>query len=421
MKSRMQAVAVISALIPLALTAQNKVVPIRSVSAPFESKETFGATPNVRHLPNGKVLVDDARGKRLIVFDSTMSTFTISADSTSSNGVLYPSYFFKNALIPYLGDSTLFFDYPAKALLVINPAGIIARTMAHPSSGDLMNLAIPFPGNIGTDNLGRLIYRSSQRRPDPKPGEPPITASRDTIAIVRADFNTRLVDTIATFSIPRVPETTRSKDAKGKTIATMHINPMLTSPDEWAITSDGTLAIVREHDYHIDYVTSDGKKWSSAKLPLEWIRMTDELKMARIDSMKRVIDSINTNGPQKYGTIYQSTRRPDGGTVRDTIIPTINFVPLNEMPDYVTPIRRGSVSADTDGNIWIMPTTSAQAGPGLLYDVINRKGELFERVRLPEGCVLAGHGKGGIVYLARNNATAKTWTLLRARIVGATP
>ncbi|MEO7995960.1 MAG: hypothetical protein ABI852_00875 [Gemmatimonadaceae bacterium] len=421
MNFRLHAVTVIGALFPLALAAQNKVLPIRALSVPFESKETFLATPNVRHLPDGKVLIDDSRGKRLIVFDSTLATFTITADSNSSNGVLYPSFFIRNALIPYLGDSTLFFDYPAKAILVINPTGVIARTMAHPASGDLMNLSIPFPGNIGVDNLGRLIYRSSQRRPDPKPGEPPITASRDTIAIVRADFNTRLVDTIATFSIPRVPGTARGKDEKGKTTATMHINPMLTSPDEWVITSDGTLAIVREHDYHIDYVNADGKQWSTPKLPLEWIRMTDELKLARIDSMKRVIDSINTYGPVKFGTIYQSTRRPEGGTVRDTIIPTITFVPLNEMPDYVTPIRRGSVSADTDGNVWIMPTTSAQAGPGLLYDVINRKGELFERVRLPAGCVLAGHGKGGIVYLARNNPATKTWTLLRTRIIGPTP
>jgi hypothetical protein len=49
-----------------------------------------------------------------------------------------------------------------------------------------------------------------------------------------------------------------------------------------------------------------------------------------------------------------------------------------------------------------------------VYDIINRKGELIDRVQLPANRVLAGFGAGGVVYLAvRDGATAH---LERARV-----
>jgi len=76
------------------------------------------------------------------------------------------------------------------------------------------------------------------------------------------------------------------------------------------------------------------------------------------------------------------------------------YVPLDSMPNYYPPIRSGAASADRDNNLWILPTTTTQSKNGeLVYDVVNRKGELFERVRLPAGRSLAGFGVGGVVYL----------------------
>ena len=52
---------------------------------------------------------------------------------------------------------------------------------------------------------------------------------------------------------------------------------------------------------------------------------------------------------------------------------------------------------------WILPTTSLDARGGLLYDVVNKKGEVFERVQLPKNRVIAGFGRGGIVYVMVRN------------------
>lgn len=61
------------------------------------------------------------------------------------------------------------------------------------------------------------------------------------------------------------------------------MNP-LPSPDEWAVLTDGSLAFVRGHDYHIDWVRADGATSSSPKLPFDWKPVTDSIKRKLIDS-----------------------------------------------------------------------------------------------------------------------------------------
>ena len=59
----------------------------------------------------------------------------------------------------------------------------------------------------------------------------------------------------------------------------------------------------------------------------------------------------------------------------------------------------GLVRADNDGNVWVrtIPTKAIAGGP--VYDVINRKGELVQRVQIPANRTIVGFGVGGTVYL----------------------
>ena len=94
------------------------------------------------------------------------------------------------------------------------------------------------------------------------------------------------------------------------------------------------------------------------------------------------------------------------------------FVPLSEIADYYPPIREGAAIADLDGNLWILPTTSAQSKNGeLVYDVVNPKRGLFERVRLPAGRSVLGFGKGGVVYLMSGDR-ASGFALERTKLPG---
>jgi hypothetical protein len=96
--------------------------------------------------------------------------------------------------------------------------------------------------------------------------------------------------------------------------------------------------------------------------------------------------------------------------------PTLEFVPLKEIADYYPPIRGGAARADLDGNLWVLPTTSAQSKSGeLVYDVVSSKGVLLQRVRVPVGRSIAGFGHDGIVYLMYRDGTTG-WFLERAKV-----
>ena len=94
-------------------------------------------------------------------------------------------------------------------------------------------------------------------------------------------------------------------------------------------------------------------------------------------------------------------------------MPQISFVPPSELPDYRPAFTTGSVRADAEGKLWVrvMPTKPVLGGPE--YDVIDRNGALVDRVALPVGSVIAGFGKGGVVYLGVRDAAGTH--LVRAR------
>src|SRR5205085_2061253 len=106
----------------------------------------------------------------------------------------------------------------------------------------------------------------------------------DSSAIVRVDLTTRQMDTLAFLKVMKIKMNMVPRENGGFTM-TNEVNP-LPQVDEWAVLSDGTLAIVRGRDYHVDFISADGKLTSAPKVPFEWQRLSDEDKVALIDSVK---------------------------------------------------------------------------------------------------------------------------------------
>ncbi|MGV3711002.1 MAG: hypothetical protein ACO1Q7_19420, partial [Gemmatimonas sp.] len=281
----------------------------------------------------------------------------------------------------------------------------------------------------------------------------------DSLPILRANFDTRKTDTVTFVRVPKNEFSTQSTEDGGTRVITK-INP-LPQADDWATLSDGTVAVIRVLDYHVDWYTPDGKHVASPKLPFDWKELKDEDKAKIIDSLKTAAEVYTKAAAAQMGNNGNGNR--------------IAFEPVapDRLPDFYPPIRQGTTLADADGNLWILPATSTisandfinaaaggrggmggrgmgggmmggapggppgaagaagaagagAAAPGgerggrggrdggaglgallpqapmvaLNYDVVNRKGELVERVQLPAGRTIAGFGPNGAIYLA---------------------
>src|SRR4030088_3853468 len=121
-------------------------------------KDSLAAVTTVRQLPGGRVLVNDIVGRRVVMFDSSLASLTVIADTPSATANAYGVR--PGGLIAYRGDSTLFIDPASLSMLLIDPTGKIARVMSAPRANDVGFLVGGPFGNPGFDPQGRLVYRA---------------------------------------------------------------------------------------------------------------------------------------------------------------------------------------------------------------------------------------------------------------------
>ncbi|HEY4303940.1 MAG TPA: hypothetical protein VGM82_05715 [Gemmatimonadaceae bacterium] len=405
--------------------AQQRIAVVDLPAATSVTSETIGSVIGIRQLPDGRVLVDDGDRRQLRLFDNALAASSVVLDSSSGTTNSYGRR--PSPLVAYLADSTLFPDYAARALLVIDPDGRVARTLALPNPNDVGLVT----RSASADSRGRLLYLGNRHSaPGEKPGEKRLD---DSLPILRADLDSRRTDTIAKVARPLAKAAIISPD--GRSTVTVYLLDPLRTIDEWTMLSDGSIAVVRGHDYHIDWWRPDGAHSSGSKLPFDWKRIDDANKQRIVDSAQAKLDKSLVDGTfmdnigdiESIDVIRRSGNAPmtppsgagsggrggGGGDGRgggaggglnlgfQGFVPAPReVIPLDQIADYYPAIRSGAVTSDLDGNLWILPTTSTQSQKGeLVYDVVNGKGELFERVRLPVGRLLVGFAKGGVIYM----------------------
>ena len=401
-----------------------------------KSKDLFGAVSSVRALPGGRVLVNDNSGRKVVLFDAALSQFTVIADTTSATANAYSSR--AGGLIAYKGDSSLFVDPTSLSMLVLDGQGKVARVMAVPRSQDAGALVGGGGGTPGFDAQGRLVYRAPPQFTMPKrsaDGVFQLPELPDSAPVVRIDLATRKLDTVAFLKIPKT-KMSMTQDANGRMSITPYVNPMPIT-DDWAVMADGSVAVLRSQDYHVDWMRPDGKMESSPKVPFAWRHLDDSTKIAFIDSSKTAMEKLreqlnaqraaNPNMPLMMGppdgggstggmVVMRMEakaggdgpppqRAPAGGAPNPATLalPPLTFVAPSELPDYAPPFTAGAARGDLDGNLWVR--TSNVLNGGSVYDVINGKGELIDRVAVPSGRVIAGFGPRGVVYMGVRETT----------------
>jgi hypothetical protein len=465
----------------------------RIATASAVSTEPLGSIVSVRELADGRVLVNDGARRRLLLMDTTLHTVEVVLDSLSEIANTYGTR--PGALIPYRADSTLFIDPASYAIVVLDPAGRIARVRSVWRVQDVGWVSGPPGANgvPGIDAQGRIVYRIAAQpappRVAPPAGVPWFPQQPDSAFIVAVHLDTRRLDTLASVRIPK-EEMRARRTVEGYFTFEQVMNPLPTT-DEWAVLADGTVAVVRWIDYRIDYLNPDQSWTSSAKLPFEWQRLTDEDKQHIVDSVRVVQERTATNSyvgamirwSNMYGKPYPAGFTvPDGyvlppGIPKDWILPqgvqfpasyvyacppgveptpppasgaatavtppgtpggvpscipapitgsgavtpppparrVVNIMAPLDLPDFRPPIPAGSVRADMDGNLWIRTIPARPVPGGPVYDIVNRQGELVNRLQTPPGYQLVGFGKGKVVYLSMRDAAGIHLARVRLR------
>ena len=488
---------------PSSPTAQ---VPVRETTPVIaRSAQPIGGANMVRPLSDGAVFVNDVQRRQLLRFDASLKNVSVIADTAP--GALMPYGQRPIGMVPYTGDSTLVVDASTLSLVLLDKSGRTVRVMASPRPNDINTLSNVNLGSHAFDAKGRLYYRqggtggpggggmagmmfgggmdrggnrggdrggqggnnnrpaqSQQNRggdfsgppggfgggqqgggqPFGGPGGRGFNPANqpDSVPIVRVDFDTRKADTVTFVKVPK-SESQMTRGEDGSTRLTVKINP-LPQADDWALLSDGTVAVMRVLDYHVDYYRPDGSHVASDKLPFDWKRISDEEKTKLVDSLATMAKAASERMGQGGGGGFRMSFEPIGA---------------DKLPDYYPPVRQGSSIADRNGNLWVVPTTSnlsaelaqsfmggrgmggrgmggppmggapgsgapgaataprdstrqgpppaammAMMGamanlPPIVYDVISPEGKLVERVKLPAGRQLVGFGPDGLMYV----------------------
>lgn len=395
-------------------------VPVRELGpAQSVSNTSFGLILQLHSFTDGRVLVNDGGARRLLLLNKSLMQDAVLLDSLNGASNFYGPR--ATPIIRFTADSALFVDGRSSTLLLISPAGTITRTLALPKPSDVAWIS---SSASGIDARGNLVYRG--RAPITRPlSEGPAVRTApashaelmipDSMPIVRASFDTRTLTTVANLAWPTTAKYDE-RSVNGQFQKTVFHNPVPVY-DEWTVTSEGLIAIVRGEGYLIELVDADGKRVADAKLPFDWRALSDSDRQHLLDSARSVFDP---SAPQPAGNL----RTPSGGSILlrspttaggpappPPAPPNHIWATTSDLPSYLPPIRLGAVSADLDGNVWILPTSSSASSNGaLVYDVVNNKGILTQRVRLPVGRVIVGFGRAGVVYTSVKQETGG-WTL----------
>jgi hypothetical protein len=127
-----------------------------------------------------------------------------------------------------------------------------------------------------------------------------------------------------------------------------------------------------------------------------------------VDSVQKAAEAARAAATRSAGGVTPPRRATSA-----PFVPPIVTLSPSELPDYRPPFKAGGVRADRQGNVWIQTTAPRAPSGGLLVDVIDRKGELVDRIELPVGRTLVGVGDG-VVYLAARESAGTH--LERARV-----
>jgi hypothetical protein len=356
--------------------------PLRTLTKPdAEFEEPFTQINGVRELRDGRVIVSDVREKTVQLVDLKAG----SAQKVGREGSGPGEFAMPMRLLALPGDTSVVYDPLNRRFLVIGPDGKPGPFAQYEADGGgrfRMSLGARY-----TDARGRLYSVGPNFAIGPN-GEP---TSSDSAPIIRIDRATKKTDTLAFILAP----TTSIRSSQGGTNVRVGVgggNPYAEA-DDWAVTPDGRLAVVRVKDYHVDWYAPNGQKTSGPAIAYQKLRVTEDDKKA-----------FRERRASGAGTAVVFTRQqgPGGASSSAGVAPpNIQLPEPTDWPDFKPAFTGNAAFAAPNGQVWVLRTRAAKDKVPT-FDVFDATGRVVSRVALPADTRLLGFGNG-TVYLARSD------------------
>lgn len=366
--------------------AQN--VPTRTLSKPdAEFSEPFTQIAGVRELKDGRLVVIDPRDKTVQVVDLKTGTATKLGREGSGPG----EYGIPMRLMALPNDTTAISDMLNNRLLLINPnatvGGFVDLNVPPPAGGRgdgrgmiMMGAAMP----TASDAKGRMYYQGPPfRMTDNGP------QSADSVPMIRWDRTSGKRDTLAWLRLPSSANQITSRGGRGgqSVMVRMGGGPPFNGADQMLVAPDGRVAIAHHDPYSVEFVSETGQRVRGQPIKYDKQKISEGHKQEWRERQKTAtgINMTVDNNGRRSATVGPAGQSQDpevwGG-------------------DFMPPFLNGgnTLNFSNDGYLWIQRTGPAGQLP--TFDVIDRAGNLAQKVVLPKRARLLGFGNGA-VYVAR--------------------
>lgn len=356
-----RATCAVTLALPLGLQGQEP----RSVGKPDAELTTpFTRISTLRELKDGRLLMVDERERSLNLVDFKSGTATpIGREGAGPGEYAYPG-----RLLALPGDSSVLHDPGNGRYLIIKPDG---------TPGETFRLAEPAFRSLGargsipraTDARGSIYFEG----PSLTRGRATAPAALDSVPLVRYDRRTANLDTVAWVQLARGNVQVRPGQGGGVSISVGA--QAFPARDDWGALPDGSVAIARVRDYHVDWYPSTGQRTPGRPVTINAVAVTEAEKVAwRSARRARAV-------PRSSGGLSASLPDP-------------------EWPAVMPPFVYWQTFSRPNGELWVLRSHKSSENP--VYDVFSAPGTLTGRVALPARTRLVGFGSG-TVYLVRSD------------------
>jgi hypothetical protein len=347
-----------------------------------EFDEAFTNITAVRELRDARVLAVDPRDKVVQLIDFRSGTLR----KVGREGSGPREYGLPLALLALPGDSSAIYDPLNSRFMLILPNGeagdfftLPTTTSARGPGGGMMMIGMTPPRY--TDARGRFYVTGAGVSMGP---DGPVMA--ESLAILRIDRATKTTDTLGFLRLPK--DNATASGGSGNFSVRIGTGNPFAPRDDWAVTPDGRVAIIRSPEYRIDWVTPVRR--TGTPIPYERVKVTEGHKQQWRDAQRnRTVMAVT----MQNGRRSVSSGGPGSG---------IDLPDPGNWPEYLPAFAgQAAVLQAPNGQFWVQRSREARDDVPK-YDVFDATGKVAMRVALAPKTRVVGFGNG-VVYTIRTD------------------